>query len=115
MRAQEARKLKAAGGEPVLTHTRWCLLKRPENLTDTQENRLQELLRHNLRTVRAYLLKEDFQLLWSYYSPGWAGRFLDAWCRRESPAGPSSLSDLEPCSDPTRPPEASGVRAGSGP
>ena len=82
VRAQEAKALKAAGGEPLLTHPRWCLLKRPQNLTDRQENRLQELLRHNLRTVRAYLLKEDFQLLWTYYSPGWAGRFLDAWCRR---------------------------------
>lgn len=82
VRAQEARTLKKAGGDPVLTHTRWCLLKRPRNLTDKQRGRLHELLRHNLRTVRAYLLKEDFQFLWDYASAGWAGRFLDAWCSR---------------------------------
>jgi transposase len=82
VRAQEARKLKEAGAEPVLTHSRWCLLKRPRNLTDKQESRLRDLLRHNLRTVRAYLLKEQFQFLWGYASAGWAGRFLDAWCAR---------------------------------
>jgi transposase len=37
-------------------------------------------LRHNLKTVRACLLKEDFQFFWSYRSPYWAGRFLDRWC-----------------------------------
>ncbi len=82
VRAKEARTLKEAGADPVLTHSRWCLLKRPRNLTDKQEHRLQDLLRHNLRTVRAYLLKEDFQFLWGYASAGWAGRFLDAWCTR---------------------------------
>jgi transposase len=81
-RAQEARTLKSAGARPVLTHTRWCLLKRPSNLTAGQQSRLQELLRCNLKTVRAYLLKEDFQFLWGYASAGWAGRFLDAWCTR---------------------------------
>jgi transposase len=38
------------------------------------------LLRYNLQTVRAYLLKEDFQQLWKYNSPRWAGMFLDFWC-----------------------------------
>jgi hypothetical protein len=33
-----------------------------------------------LQTVRAYLLKEDFQQFWEYDSPTWAGKFLDFWC-----------------------------------
>jgi hypothetical protein len=33
VRAQEARELRACGQEPVLTKTRWLLLKRSENLT----------------------------------------------------------------------------------
>jgi hypothetical protein len=37
------------------------------------------LLRYNLKTVRAYLLKEAFQQLWDYNSPAWAGKFLDDW------------------------------------
>jgi transposase len=36
----------------------------------------------NLKTVRAYLLKEAFQQLWEYSSPAWAGKFLDEWCRQ---------------------------------
>jgi transposase len=36
----------------------------------------------SLRTVRAYLLKEDFQQFWEYQSPSWAGKFLDEWCRQ---------------------------------
>lgn len=82
VRAKEARSLKAAGYEPVLKGLRFCLLKRPENLTDRQEVKLAELLRYNLRTVRAYLLKEDFQFFWDYVSAAWAGKFLDRWCTR---------------------------------
>ena len=82
VRAQEVKTLKAEGYEPVLKRTRWLLLKRPENLAEKQEPRLAELLQYNLRTVRAYLLKEDFQFFWEYHSPYWAGQFLDRWCMR---------------------------------
>jgi len=82
VRATEARTLKAKGKEPVLTGSRWCLLKRPENQTEGQATKLKELLAINLKTVRAYLLKEDFQRFWGYKSAGWAGRFLDDWCKR---------------------------------
>jgi transposase len=82
VRAQEARDLKAKGLTPILTHSRWCLLKRPENLTANQEVKLSDLLRCNLKAVRSYLLKEDFQFFWGYISPHWAGVFLDRWCTR---------------------------------
>ena len=82
VRAQEVKQLKAKGEQPVLTHSRWCFLKRPENLSDKQTVKLKELLALNLKTVRAYLLKEDLQRFWSYTTPGWAGRFLDEWCQR---------------------------------
>jgi transposase len=82
VRAAETKALKAKGYEPVLTKSRWLLLKRPENLTDKQDVRLAELLQYNLRSVRAYLLKEEFQFFWSYASPYWAGRFLDQWCTK---------------------------------
>ena len=82
VRAKEAKDLRVKGYKPVLTNTRWLLLKRPENLTAKQEPRLAELLQYNPRSVRAYLLKEDFQFFWSYRSPHWAGAFLDRWCTR---------------------------------
>lgn len=80
VRAAEARRMAQDGYEPALKKTRWCLLKRPQNLTDKQRVRLRELLRYNLQSVRAYLLKEQFQQFWEYDSPTWAGKFLDQWC-----------------------------------
>ena len=82
VRAGEARRMIREGYEPVLKKKRWCLLKRPENLTDKQRISLRELLAYNLKSVRAYLLKEEFQLFWEYDSPAWAAKFLDAWCKR---------------------------------
>jgi transposase len=60
------------GMTPVLKKSRWLLLKREENLKIEQRIRLRDLLRYNLKTVRAYLLKEAFQQLWDYNSPRWA-------------------------------------------
>lgn len=82
VRAAEARQMAREGHEPLLKKTRWCILKRKDNLTPQQKFRLRDLLRYNLRTVRAYLLKEDFQQFWKYHSPTWAGMFLDFWCRQ---------------------------------
>ena len=90
VRAAEAKQLKQDGYEPVLKHSRWCLLKRPENLTDHQTVKLSELLKYNLKSVRAYLLREDFQRLWTYHSPAWAAKFLREWCNR------TMRSKLEP-------------------
>jgi transposase len=81
VRAGEARRLKAQGYEPHLHRTRWCLLKRKENLTDKQRLRLRDVMRYDLTTVRAYLKVQALHLLWEYRSPAWAGKFLDAWCR----------------------------------
>ena len=61
VRSGEARQLKEDGYELVLKHSRWCLLKWPENRTDKQTVKLSELLQYNLRSVRAHLLREDFQ------------------------------------------------------
>ena len=72
VRAGENKQLKADGYEPVLKHSHWCLLKRPENLTDKQTVKLSELLQYNLKSVWAYLLRENFQRFWKYQYPGWA-------------------------------------------
>jgi transposase len=82
VRAAEARRMAREGYEPVLKKKRWCLLKRPENLTDNQRMSLRELLGYNLKSVRAYLLKEEFQQFWDYDSPAWAAKYLDGWCSR---------------------------------
>jgi transposase len=80
----------------VPTKSRWLLLKRPENLTAKQETKLADLLRHNLKSIRSYLLEEEFQLFWSYPSPYWAEQFLDKWCRK------TMRSKIEPMKDVAR-------------
>jgi transposase len=82
VRRSEAARLKRDGYEEVLKHSRWCLLKRRENLTDKETVKLSELLRYNLQSVRSHLLREDFQRFWEYTSPTWAVKFLDQWCVR---------------------------------
>lgn len=82
VRAQEARELKAKGLQPVLKGSRWLFLKRFENLTFKQLPKLARIVRYNLKTVRSYLLKEEFQFFWEYKSWYWAGRFLDQWCTK---------------------------------
>jgi transposase len=82
VRAGESRRMASEGLMPVLKKSRWLLLKREQNLKIDQRLRLRDLLRYNLKTVRAYLLKEAFQQLWEYNSVAWAGKFLDEWCRQ---------------------------------
>ena len=73
--AAGARRLRACLEEDPLVRT-----EAPGKPDQATRFRLRDLLRYNLRTVRAYLLKEDFQQLWEYESPSWAGKFLDEWC-----------------------------------
>ena len=82
LRTAEAKELKAQGKELVLKSSRWLLLKRSERLTEKQEPKLAELVKLNLRTVRAYLLKESFQQFWGCRSPTRARKFLNRGCRR---------------------------------
>lgn len=93
VRSEEAKRLRQAKQPPLLSKTRWCFLKRRENLTEKQGFKLNELLKMNLRTVKAYLLREQFQKLWEYRSPGWAGKFLEQWCHA------AIFSRLEPMKD----------------
>jgi len=82
VRAAEVKELAAEGYEPILKHSRWCLLKRIKNLTRKQSTRLAELMCYSLKTIRAYLIKESFEMFWEYQSHHWAGVFLDAWTKR---------------------------------
>lgn len=82
VRREEAERLLHDGYEPVLKKSRWLLLKRQENLTSAQRGRLKTLLSYNIKTVKAYLLREDFQHFWTYSSVTWARKFLHEWIGR---------------------------------
>ncbi len=94
IRAAEVKRLAAEGyDEEVLKHTKYCFLKREENLTEKQKTKLTDVLQYDLKSVRAYLLKESFQLFWNYKSPYWAEWYLNKWCAR------AMRSRLDPIKD----------------
>ncbi|MBI4727699.1 transposase [candidate division TA06 bacterium] len=57
IRRQETHELKRKGRMPLLENNRRYILKNKENQTEKQLARLSELLWHNLKTTRSYLLK----------------------------------------------------------
>lgn len=93
VRRWEAKQLKEQGDE-ILKGSRWCFLKRPANLTGRQCETLKTLLNRNLKTVKAYLMKEDFQRFWSYVYPKNAGKFLDEWCTRAMRSRIDPMKDM---------------------
>ena len=82
IRRQESKILKHNGQGNVLLGSRWILLKRKANLNENQVLRLAEILKFNLKSVRAYLMREDFQRFWKYRSSTWALKFLKDWNTR---------------------------------
>jgi transposase len=82
VRAEESQERRRKGFEPILTRTRGCLLKRPEPLSPREEIKLADLLRANLRPVRAYLLKEERGLPWTWTGAIGARHFLPRWFHR---------------------------------
>jgi transposase len=65
---------------PELKNTRYIFLKNPENLTSKQANRLEDikLKNLNLKTMRAYQIRLNFQELW-LQPPEQAEAFLNKW------------------------------------
>jgi transposase len=59
--------------------TRWLLLKNPWNLNEGQQERLSTLVRWNTPLVRAWYLKEAFQLFWGYKQPWRGEQHLRKW------------------------------------
>lgn len=82
VRRDETKRLQLEGYEPVLSNSRYCFLKRTENLSQKQSLKLNEVLQYDLKSVRAYYLKESFEAFWHYNSPYWARWFLRKWCAR---------------------------------
>jgi transposase len=58
---------------------RYTLLSHWENLSLDGRKALRLLFKANKRLNKAYLLKESFDQLWDYQTPGWARRFFDKW------------------------------------
>lgn len=63
----------------VVKGKRWLLLSRWVNLDSRKQQLLNDLFRLNRRTMKAYLLKESLDRLWTYRYEGAALRYLNQW------------------------------------
>ena len=76
-RAEFFRKGKAGRG--LIKGKRWLLLSRWVNLDSTRQRMLNELFALNRRVMKAYLLKESLDRLWTYHYEGGMFRYLNNW------------------------------------
>ncbi len=69
-------------GKNVLKGLRWLLLKHPDNLDESknERTRLEEALNWNEPLATAYYLKDDLSQLWEQPDKATAGKFLTEWC-----------------------------------
>jgi transposase len=65
-----------------LKQTRWLLLKPRARVRGKARERLEAVIHSQLKTARAWSLKEAFAPFWTYHHPRWAKAFLDAWITR---------------------------------
>jgi transposase len=82
--------------KPVLKGTRWLLLKNPDNLDESRNERvrLEEALELNESLAAAYYLKEDLRQLWEQPTRVSADCFLDRWCARAEATGIRRMQKL---------------------
>ena len=89
LRRELQREAEEGLNKDVLKGTRWLLLKLPENLdaSRNERKRLQEALKLNESLAIAYYLKEDLRQIWEQPTRAQAGLFLTDWCRRARASG----------------------------
>ena len=78
VRRSEHRELKQDGKSP-LTGLRQLLLYNAENLQEDDYFEVLTIQRADLKTGRAWAIKENFRHFWTYSSRGWAQRFFTRW------------------------------------
>ena len=78
VRKGEHRALRAQGLD-ILTGSKYLWLYSEENLPERHKQRFATLRQANLKTARAWAIKESLRWLWSYRRAGWARRFWKQW------------------------------------
>lgn len=78
VRKQE-HKVRMASGDATLAKSKYLWLTNPANMTDPARERFAALKRVELKTGRAWALKEALRELWNYTSVAWATKFWKRW------------------------------------
>lgn len=80
VRRQENKQLRLQGDDR-LVGTKYQWLRNPDNMTDDQWREFGDLRRSNLKTARAWALKEQAMVLWDYRYEVPARKHFDWWYR----------------------------------
>jgi transposase len=78
VRKQENRAL-VASGDRSLTGSKYLWLYSAENLPERHQHRFDELRRGDLKTSRAWAIKENLRFFWDYQRRGWAEKHWKSW------------------------------------
>ena len=78
VRKQENRAL-AAAGDKSLAGSKYLWLYSAENLPERHHDRFATLRSGDLKTARAWAIKESLRHLWSYQRRGWAAKHFKRW------------------------------------
>lgn len=78
VRKQEHKALLSTGNT-VLSKSKYLWLYSAENVPEKSRAHFQQLKGANLKTARAWALKESLRELWSYQNEDWAKRFWQRW------------------------------------
>ncbi len=78
VRRAESKRLRHEGDE-TLKGTRQLWLYNEANLTDDAASRFASLKNLELKTARAWAIKEQFRWFWTYHHSGYARRFFGQW------------------------------------
>lgn len=78
VRKQEHKALLQQGDE-TLSRSKYLWLYSAENVPAAAQERFAQIRDSNLKTARAWALKESLREWWSYRSLGWAKRFWQRW------------------------------------
>ena len=88
VRIDEANRIRAdREARKIVKGSRWLLLRNRENVPETDQVRLDELLAANRALFTVYVLKDDLKALWGYRHAGYALRFWRQWYRRAMRSG----------------------------
>jgi transposase len=78
VRKQEHKEL-LQQGDATLTGSQYLWLYSTGNMSAAAQARFDSIKQGNLKTARAWALKESLREMWSYHSLGWAKRFWQSW------------------------------------
>jgi transposase len=78
VRKQEHRALMQQGDD-TLARSKYLWLYSAENVPDRARDHFDQIKAMELKTARAWALKESLRALWHYFRAGWAKRFWQRW------------------------------------